>query len=68
MFLEIDGVEWKKFERIVFDDVAMEIVTDDEATYEKLKKWFKCNEIDYDCRREQYFVNLVEFVVRVYWR
>lgn len=67
MYLEIDEVRCESIDRIEFDDVAMEIVVTDEKVYERIKRWLKCNEIDYDCRREQYFANLVEFVIRITW-
>ena len=67
MYLEIDEVRCESIDRIEFDDVAMEIVVTDEKVYERIKRWLKSNEIDYDCRREQYFANLVEFVIRITW-
>lgn len=68
MYLEIDEVECDNVDRIEFDDVAMEIVLTDENAYGRIKRWLKSNEIDYDCRKEQYFANLVEYVIRITWR
>lgn len=68
MHLEIDEVECDNVDRIEFDDVAMEIVLTDENAYGRIKRWLKSNEIDYDCRKEQYFANLVEYVIRITWR
>lgn len=68
MYLEIDEVECDNVDRIEFDDVAMEIVLTDEKVYGRIKRWLKSNEIDYDCRKEQYFANLVEYVIRITWR
>ena len=60
MYLEIDEVKCENIDRIEFDDVAMEIVLTDEKVYERIKRWLKSNEIDYDCREDQYFANLIE--------
>ena len=67
MYLERDEVKCENIDRIEFDDVAMEIVLTDEKVYERIKRWLKSNEIDYDCREDQYFANLIEYVIRITW-